>query len=139
MKLTDSELNALSGKIIGACIEVHRHLRPGLLESVYMECLCCELDHRELSFEREVIIPITYKELSIISRLRADLIVENSVILELKSVNNILPIYEAQLMSYLKLTNKQLGLLINFNVPLLKDGITRLRCMNNMKDPAQHT
>lgn len=131
MRLTDSELNTLSGKIIGACIEVHRHLGPGLLESIYLECLCCELDHRGLKYDREVIIPIRYKELLLNSRLRADLIVEDTVIVELKSVNEIMPIFEAQLMSYLKLTNLELGLLINFNVALLKDGITRLRYMNN--------
>jgi len=123
----DATLNQLSGKIIGACIEVHRCLGPGLLESVYMECLCKELQFRGICYQRELAIPIIYKGAECKSVFRADLVVENTVIVELKAVKEILPVYEAQVMTYLTLTNLSLGLLINFNVPLLRDGIQRIR------------
>jgi GxxExxY protein len=125
--VTEDALNILSGRIIGACIEVHRHLGPGLLESVYADCLSHELKLRNLRFRREVVIPVTYKGMNFDTKLRADMIVEDTIILELKSVRDMLPIYEAQIMSYLSLSNLPLGLLFNFNVPLLKDGIYRLR------------
>lgn len=125
--MEESLLNELSGRIIGACIEVHRYLGPGLLESVYKECLCQELTLRNMSYKSEVAIPLTYKGALCKTIYRADLIVENTVIVELKAVKELLPIYEAQVMSYLKLSNIQLGLLINFNVPLLKDGVQRIR------------
>ncbi|PKN71423.1 MAG: GxxExxY protein [Candidatus Cloacimonetes bacterium HGW-Cloacimonetes-3] len=125
--MDDVALNQLSGKIIGACIEVHRCLGPGLLESVYMECLCKELQFRGIGYQRELAIPIIYKGSECKSVFRADLVVENTVIVELKAVKEMLPVYEAQVMTYLTLSNLSLGLLINFNVPLLRDGIHRIR------------
>jgi GxxExxY protein len=125
--MNDTALNELSGKIIGACIEVHRCLGPGLLESVYMECLCKELQFRGLNYQRELAIPIIYKGSECKSVFRADLVVDNTVIVELKAVKEMLPVYEAQVMTYLTLSNLPLGLLINFNVPLLRDGIQRIR------------
>ncbi|MDD3235744.1 MAG: GxxExxY protein [Candidatus Cloacimonetes bacterium] len=125
--MEETLLNKLSGRIIGACIEVHKCMGPGLLESVYRECLCQELTIRNMSYKSEVPIPLTYKGVPCKTIYRADLIVENTVIVELKAVKELLPVFEAQVMSYLKLSNSQLGLLINFNVPLLKDGVHRIR------------
>jgi GxxExxY protein len=118
--------NRITESIIGAAIEVHRELGPGLLESAYRECLCHELSLRKLQFEYEVPLPIRYKTVSLDCGYRMDVIVENQVILELKTVEKILPIHEAQLLTYLKLYKRQLGLLINFHVPVLKDGIKRI-------------
>ena len=111
--------------IIGAAIEVHRLLGPGLLESAYEECLCHELHLRGLSFERQVELPVAYKGLQLDCGYKMDLIVENEVVLELKAVEKILPVHEAQLLTYLKLSGKHVGLLINFNAPLLTQGIIR--------------
>jgi GxxExxY protein len=119
--------NELTEKIIGACIEVHRHLGPGLLESAYQACLCRELELQGLKFEREKSLPIEYKGHHVDCGYRLDLVIENEVVVELKAVERLLPIHEAQLLTYLKLTGIQLGLLINFNTPLLKDGIKRMR------------
>ncbi len=116
----------LSGKIIGCAIEVHKQLGPGLLESVYEECLCFELSQAGISFERQREVPISYKQNRLSSMLRLDLIVEDKVIIEVKSVKKLEMIHNAQLLSYLKLTNKKYGLLINFNVELLKSGIRRI-------------
>ncbi|HEX9653962.1 MAG TPA: GxxExxY protein [bacterium] len=116
----------LSNGIIGAAIEVHRALGPGLLESAYEECLCHELNLRRLSFERQKPLPITYKGVKLDCGYRVDLLIESLVLVELKTVNRIEPVHEAQLLTYLKLTNLWLGLLINFNVPVLKDGIRRI-------------
>ena len=118
--------NELSNKIIGAAIEVHRTLGPGLLESTYEECLCRELSLNGLSFERQKPLPIRYKGVYLDCGYRLDLVIENCVMVELKSIENLLPIHEAQLLTYLKLTGLKLGLLINFNVPILKDGIKRM-------------
>ena len=118
--------NELSNKIIGAAIEVHRVLGPGLLESTYEECLCRELSLNGLSFERQKHLPISYKGISLDCGYRLDLVVENCVIVELKSIEKLLPIHQAQLLAYLKLMGLKLGLLINFNVPVLKDGIKRM-------------
>jgi GxxExxY protein len=118
--------NHLSHIIIGLSIEVHKHLGPGLLESVYEECLCHELVINKLDFERQKAIPVIYKGISLDCAYRLDLLVEKSVIIELKSVNEIIPIHEAQLLTYLKLMNLKLGMIINFNVPLLKNGIKRI-------------
>lgn len=126
-KLAESELNSLSSQVIGACIEVHKSLGPGLLESVYHTCLCYELGRRGLSYQKEASIPIRYGDIVLESKLRADLIVENSIIVEVKSVKAMIPLFEAQLMTYLSLCSLELGLLINFNVPLLKNGIQRIR------------
>jgi len=125
--MDEVSLNLLSGRIIGACIEVHRYLGPGLLESVYKECLCKELQLRGLRFQCEIPIPIIYKGSECKSVLRADLVVENAILVELKSVKEMLPVFEAQIKSYLTLSNLPLGLLINFNVHLLKDSIQRIR------------
>ena len=115
----------LTRKILGAAIEVHRALGPGLLESTYEICLCHELALRNLSFQRQVPVPVLYKGLNIECGYRADLLVEGIVVLELKSIDCILPVHEAQLITYLKLLNKPVGFLINFNVPILKNGIVR--------------
>jgi len=112
--------------IIGAAIEVHRHLGPGLLESAYEECLCHELHLREIEFRRQVELPVSYKGLKPDCGYKIDLVVRNEVVLELKSVDHILPIYKAQLLTHMKLTGKNVGQLINFNVSLLTRGIVRM-------------
>jgi GxxExxY protein len=114
-----------TGPIIGAAIEVHRHLGPGLLESAYEECLCRELHLRSIDFRRQVDLPIEYKGLKLDCGYRLDLIVHEEVVVELKCVEKVLPVHEAQLLTYMMLTGKRVGLLINFNVPLLTKGITR--------------
>ncbi len=115
----------LTRKIIGAAIEVHRALGPGLLESAYQVCLARELTLQGIPFESEVPIPVVYKGVNLDAGYRADLIVDGKVVIELKAVESLLPVHEAQLLTYLKLTNCKVGLLINFNVPVLKDGIIR--------------
>jgi len=121
-------LNELSGKVIGLCIEIHRELGPGLLESAYEECLAYELSRAGLSFERQRALPVRYKEVQLDCGYRLDFVVEGVLILELKAVTNLHPIHEAQLLTYLKLDKKPLGLLINFNVPVLKHGVKRVAC-----------
>jgi GxxExxY protein len=111
--------------VIGAAIEVHRQLGPGLLESAYEECLCYELRMREVQFRRQVDLPVLYKGLKLDCGYKIDLIVEDQVVLELKAIEKLLPVHEAQLLTYLRLANKRVGLLINFNVPLLTQGIVR--------------
>ena len=118
-------LNNISKRIIGCAIEVHKELGAGLLESVYEACLTMELERQGLYVKSQVDIPLYYKGELTDKKFRIDLLVENEVIVELKSVNEMQPIYEAQLLTYLKLANKHLGLIINFNVPLLKQGIMR--------------
>ncbi|MCX6640854.1 MAG: GxxExxY protein [bacterium] len=120
------EINAITKEIIGSAIEVHRTLGPGLLESVYEECLCHELAIRNINFIRQNPLPIIYKNIHLDCGFRVDLLVENSVVIELKSVDKLLPIHEAQVLTYLKLGHWKVGLLINFNVTVLKDGIKRL-------------
>lgn len=115
----------LTEQIIGSAIEVHRELGPGLLESAYEECLCHELRLRKLSFRRQIDLPIGYKGIHLDCGYRLDIIVENSVLVELKSIEQILPIHHAQLLTYLRLSGRKIGLLINFNVPVLKNGIVR--------------
>ena len=122
------EINSLTGEVIGAAIGVHKLLGPGLLESVYEECLCYELKLRDIYFERQKDLPVEYKAVKLDCAYRLDVVVENNLVLELKSCDSLLPIYEAQLLTYLKLTGIKVGLLINFNVPVLKDGIKRLVC-----------
>ena len=119
------QLNKLSEAIIGAAIEVHKYLGPGLLETVYEICLVEELERRGLKVQQQVRLPLYYKEQLTKKFFVIDLLVENEIILELKATDKILPIHEHQLMTYLKLTQKNLGLLINFNVPRLADGIRR--------------
>lgn len=118
--------NEVSGVIIDAALEVHRALGPGLLESVYENALAYELELRGLRVQREVAIPAVYKAIRFEIAFRADLIVEDLVVVELKSVEELAPVHAKQLLTYLKLSGKKLGLLINFNVPLLKDGIKRI-------------
>ena len=120
------DINKLTWEVIGAAIEVHKTLGPGLLESVYEECLCRELQLCEISYERQKSLPVEYKGEMLDCGYRLDLVVEDRLIVELKSCDVLQPIHEAQLLTYLKLTNKKIALLINFNVPVLKDGIKRL-------------
>lgn len=115
----------LTGEIIAAAIEVHRNLGPGLLESAYSECLCHELHLRGLKFEREVDLPVKYKGLKLDCGYRIDIVVNDTVVVELKSVERISPVHEAQLITYLRLAQKRVGLLLNFNVAILRDGIRR--------------
>lgn len=122
---------SLTHKIIAAAIEVHKNLGPGLLEAVYRLCLRLELEHQELKFQTEVNVPLLYKNKKINHYFRLDFLIENDVVLELKSVETILPVHEAQLLTYLRLSGKQLGLLINFNVPVLKQGIRRCILSND--------
>lgn len=123
--MSDFQLNKITEEIIGAAIEVHKQLGPGLLESAYQECLCKELYLRGVPFEREKPIRLEYKGLELECGYRIDILVANAVVIELKSVEAIAPIHEAQLITYLKLGKWKIGLLINFNVPVLKDGIRR--------------
>jgi len=119
------ERNEITEKIIGAAIEVHKALGPGLLESAYEECLCRELTLRGMSFERQKALPIEYKGVKLDCGYRLDLLVAGVVVVEIKAVEVVQPIHEAQLLTYLRLGGWKLGLLINFNVPVLKDGIRR--------------
>ena len=119
-------MNSITEKVIGACIEIHRSLGPGLLESAYEECLCHELSLTGLRFDRQRLLPVVYKDVKLDCGYRLDLVVENQIILELKTVEFLLSIHEAQLLTYLKLTGLTLGLLINFNVPVLTQGLRRI-------------
>jgi GxxExxY protein len=116
----------ITGPVIGAAIEVHRTLGPGLLESVYEKCLCHELACRGIEFEKQVLLPVTYKGYSLDCDLRMDILLPSKLIVEVKSVDTLHPIHEAQLLTYMKLSGISLGLLINFNVLVLKDGLKRL-------------
>jgi GxxExxY protein len=129
----EADLNAITHGIIAAAIEVHRQLGPGLLESAYRECVCYELSQMDLAFTREVQLPLCYKGLKLDCSYRIDLLVENEIVVELKSVEQVVPVHSAQLLTYLKAANKQVGLLINFNVPVLKDGIRRI--VNHYTEP----
>lgn len=120
-----NELNALTEKIIGAAIDVHKELGPGLLESIYEVCLIEELERKGLCVQHQVDFPVYYKGKLTDKHLRMDIVVEDKIVIELKAVEKILPVHEVQLVTYLKLTNKNIGLLINFNVAHLKDGIKR--------------
>jgi len=120
------DINQLSNKIIGAAIEVHRTLGPGLLESAYEECLCEELEFRGLQYERQKPLPVVYKRRKLDCGYRLDIVVSNSIILELKCCEKIEPIYEAQLLTYLKLSGLHLGLILNFNVTMMRNGIKHI-------------
>jgi GxxExxY protein len=113
--------------VIGAAIEVHRALGPGLLESAYEECLCYELGLAGLDFQRQVHLPLKYKGITLDCGYRLDVVVSDELVVELKTVESILPIHEAQLLTYLRLGGMRTGLLINFNVPMLKNGIKRMK------------
>jgi len=125
-------INKLSSKIIGAAIDVHRTIGPGLLESAYEECLCYELDLQGLTFERQKPLPVSYKEVKLDCGYRLDVVVQNIIILELKSCERIEPIHKAQLLTYLKLSGLNLGLLLNFNMITMRDGI--IRVVNELKE-----
>jgi len=116
----------ISRHVLQAALTIHRRLGPGLLESVYEELLAYELAKRELMFTRQEAIPLRYDALSMSIAFRADIVVEHKVIVELKAVETVLPVHKKQLLTYLRLTGLRLGLLINFNVPLLKDGFSRI-------------
>jgi len=120
------DINHLSSQIIGAAIEVHKELGPGLLESAYEECLCHELSMRDIVLERQRPLPVRYKDRQLECGYRLDIVVESRIILELKSCEKIEAIHRAQLLTYLKLSGMNLGLLLNFNVPVMRDGIVRI-------------
>ena len=121
------ELNRITEKIIGCAIEVHKHLGPGLLESAYEECLVYELLHAGLKTEKQKPVPVVYKEIHLDCGYRIDILVENTVIIELKTVELFSAVHEAQILTYMKFAQKSIGLLINFNVTVLKNGIRRYK------------
>jgi GxxExxY protein len=121
-----AETEAVAARILDAAFQVHRTLGPGLLESVYETCVCHELTKAGIEFRRQLVLPIVYDGIRLDAGLRLDLLVADSVIVELKAIESLLPIHEAQLITYLKLANKRLGLLFNFNVSLLKNGFKRI-------------
>lgn len=123
--MLENDYNLLTRQIISCAIEVHKVLGPGLMESVYEVCLWRELEGKGLYVERQKVLPVIYKGYTLNKEFIIDQLVENEVILELKSVEGVLPVHEAQLVTYLKLSGRKLGLLINFNVPILKEGIRR--------------
>jgi GxxExxY protein len=124
--LDRDRLDQLSRRIIGAAIEVHRHLGPGLLESAYEACLAYELKEMGLRFEQQRPLPVIYKNVKLDCGYRLDLIVEDEVIVEVKATEQLLPIHDAQLLSYLRIADKRVGLLLNFHVPVLKNGLKRI-------------
>ncbi|HDJ29825.1 MAG TPA: GxxExxY protein [Candidatus Acetothermia bacterium] len=132
------EINRITETIIGAAIEVHRALGPGLLESVYEECLCRELSLRGIPFERQRSLPVEYKGLRLDCGYRLDLLVADTVVVEIKAVESLLPIHEAQLLTYLRLGGWKVGLLINFNVAVLRQGIRR-RVLGLEEERMEHT
>lgn len=123
---TEAQRDTLTEKVIGLAIEVHRELGPSLLESVYQKCLCHELNLCGFQFQNEIELPVVYKGMKFNQGFRMDILVENTLIIELKTVEQLRPIHEEQLLTYLRLTQCPVGLLINFNVDLLKNGIKRL-------------
>ena len=127
-----NRLNGITEKIIGAAIQVHRALGPGLLESAYEACLAFELVDRGLKVEQQKPLPVVYREIKLDAGYRLDLLVDGAVIVEVKAVDRLAPIHDAQLLSYLKLSGCKVGLLINFNVKVLKEGIKRV--VNNYPD-----
>jgi GxxExxY protein len=121
----NKENDPLTEKVIGLAIEVHRGLGPGLLESAYEECLCYELNRQGIPYRRQVPLPVTYKEVELDCGYRMDIVVDGVLIIELKTVEKILPVHDAQLLTYLKLSGLHTALLLNFNVAVLKEGIRR--------------
>jgi GxxExxY protein len=121
------KINDLTEKVIGLCIEVHRGLGPGLLESAYEECICYELSQAGLAFERQVKLPVVYKAVNLECGYRMDIVVEGLLVLEIKAIERFHPVHEAQLLSYFKLADLPIGLLLNFHAAVLKDGIKRIR------------
>ena len=127
----DTEKDPLTGKVIGFAIEVHRHLGPGLMESAYETCLCYELSQAGIPFERQAPLPVRYKEVHLDCGYRMDIVVDKRLVIELKTVEKLLPIHDAQLLTYLKLSGIRVGLLLNFNEAVLRDGIKRIVCGQN--------
>lgn len=125
MSPLDKRLDNLAARVIEASVMVHRELSPGLLESIYSRCLVCELEHHGIRSESEVYIPVYYRDIVIDCGYRADVIVEESIILELKAVEQVLPVHAAQLITYLKITGLDLGYLVNFNTEVLRRGVQR--------------
>lgn len=125
------EVNKITESIIGSAIEVHKSLGPGLLESTYLACLSYELNKKKLEVKKQLGLPLVYKEIKLEIGYRLDLLVENKVVIEIKSVDCLSDVHIAQVLTYLKLTNATVGLLINFNVPRLTDGIKRLIARSN--------
>ena len=123
--MDSNKLNEISKIIVDAAYQVHKEMGPGLLESIYELCMINELKNRNLIVNSQVSIPLMYKGVELSKEFKIDLLIENEIIIELKSVEFVLPVHHAQIISYLKLTDKKLGLLINFNVPLIRDGIQR--------------
>ena len=123
---TENSKDPVTAGIINAAIEVHRTLGPGLLESAYEECLCHELSLRHIPFERQVQLPVTYKSVKLDCGFRIDILIPGKLVIELKAVEQLQPVHDAQLLTYLKLSGIRTGLILNFNVPLLRDGIRRL-------------
>ena len=125
LPLTEKE-EQIAKAIVDCVFKVHKNLGPGLLENIYEVCLCHELTKKQLSYQRQIAIPITYDGINFDEGLRLDVLVEECIICELKAVETLLPVHSAQLLSYLKLTGHRLGFLINFNVPVIKQGIKRI-------------
>jgi GxxExxY protein len=122
----NDRLDEISHRIIGAAIEVHRHLGPGLLESAYQSCLAFELKQLGLKVEEQKPLPVVYKQVKLDCGYRLDMVVEDEITVEIKAIEKLLPIHDAQLLSYLRLTKKRVGLLMNFHVPVLKNGLKRI-------------
>ncbi len=137
MLANDERLNALTAAILGAAIEVHRVLGPGLLESIYLACFQFELSERRLRFESQKPVPVVYKSIRLGAMHRIDLLIEDSVVVEVKAVDALLPVHQAQVLTYLRLTGCPAGLLVNFNVPRLTDGVRRL--LNPRREGAEKT
>ncbi len=125
MSFTEKDYNNLTERIINCCIDVHKELGPGLMESVYEICLMSVFKKKNIFAQKQVLLPVVFRGETLDKEFVIDILVEDKIVLELKSVENILPVHEAQLVTYLKLSDKKLGLLINFNVALLKEGIRR--------------
>lgn len=135
--MAPKELNNLTRRIIGCAMEVHRQLGPGLLESLYEDALCYEFKRSKIKFVRQMPVPVFYRnEITLSTPLKLDVLVENQVVVEIKSVESIHPVHEAQLVSYLRIAHKTVGLLINFNVVVLKQGLKRK--VNNFAEPPQN-
>lgn len=117
--------NKITQELMDCFLRIHKIMGPGLLESIYEECLCHEMTRRNLAFERQKELPLTYDGTPLNTSLRLDIVVENTIIIEVKSVDTLMPVHEAQLLTYLKMAQMKIGLLVNFNVPLIKHGVKR--------------
>lgn len=122
-----TDINEITGSIVDSCLKIHKAMGPGLYERVYEDCLCYELGKRNIPFSRQHPVSVIYEDMDIKNAFKIDLLVDNRVIVELKSTDDIYPIHESQILTYMKLSKIQIGLLINFNVPLIKEGIKRYK------------